>query len=312
MRYSVLIPMHNEQESVAPLLARLTKTLQSLGDSFEIIVVDDGSSDETASRLRAARGQIPQLKLLFLSRSFGHQRAITAAMDHADGDACVIMDGDLQDPPEVIPELVAKWKAGFEVVYAVRSERQGESFFKRATAHVFYRLIRLLTETPIPPDTGDFRLMDRRVMTSLKSLRERGRFLRGMVSWVGYRSASVRYIRESRNAGQTKFSLHKMMRFAWDAITSFSVVPLQAATTIGFLFSISAFFFGLYVTYARYTDGRVISGWASLMIVMLFFGGVQLIFLGVLGEYIGRIFEEVKGRPLYIVREKEGFVEARV
>lgn len=306
---SVVIPVQNEQANVGPLLERLSQVFSLFPVQPEFIFINDGSTDESGEKLRAARERDPRVKIIELSRNFGHQSAITAGIDHAEGDACIIMDGDLQDPPEVIPHMISKWKEGYDVVYAVRDRRDGETFFKKATALGFYRLLRMLTEVPIPADAGDFRLMDRRVVLALRQMEERGRFLRGLVNWVGFKQTAITFARESRHAGQTKFSVRRMMSFAVDAITSFSIVPLQIATTLGFVFSLTAFVYSLYAFRLHFFTGRTITGWTSLMVMILFFGGVQLIFLGILGEYIGRIFQEVKRRPLYIVRSREGFTD---
>jgi polyisoprenyl-phosphate glycosyltransferase len=306
---SVLIPVHNEEQNIEPLLARLLPALGSVQGACEVIFVNDGSTDATAERLDAACRRDPRVRALHLSRNFGHQPAISAAMDYAAGEAAVIMDGDLQDPPEVLPTLIAKWREGYQVVHAVREERQGETFFKRMTAYFFYRILKSVTQVPIAVDSGDFRLLDRSVVLALRGFPEKSRFLRGLVSWVGYRQATVSYVREARAAGSTKFSLSRMVRFATDAITSFSILPLRLATTLGALFSFGAFLYALTVLYAHFFSGRTVSGWTSQMIVTLFFGGVQLLFLGVLGEYVGRIFEEVKRRPLYLISRREGFDE---
>jgi dolichol-phosphate mannosyltransferase len=301
--------MHNEEDAVGPLLARLEKVLDGIEGRSEVVFVNDGSTDRTADVLRQARSKDPRIKIVHFTRNFGHQRAITAALDFAEGDACVIMDGDLQDPPELIPQMLDKWKQGFEVVYAVRAERQGETWLKRLTAHAFYRFINVMSEVPIPTDTGDFRLVDRKVVLALRAFQERGRFLRGLVNWVGFKQTAVTFVRESRISGKTKFSMSRMIRFAVDGITSFSVVPLQVATTTGLLVSAGAFVYALTVLYARIVTGEVVSGWSSLMIALLFFSGIQLVFLGLLGEYVGRIYNEVKARPLYLVRDLEGFDE---
>ena len=284
---------------------RLAAVIQDIPEDTELIVVNDGSSDTTAACLNTERPRGLPLRVIHLSRNFGHQCAITAGLDHAEGDACVIIDGDLQDPPETIPALIDQWRQGYEVVHAVRRQREGESIFKKITAAFFYRLLKAITKIPVTVDSGDFRLIDRKVVLALRTLRERGRFLRGLVSWAGYRQTSVYFVREARFAGKTKFSLGRMVRFALDAITSFSVVPLQLATTLGALFSLGSFVYAMLVLYQHFFTGRTISGWSSQMLVTLFFGGVQLLFLGILGEYIGRIFEQVKERPLYLIKEIE-------
>jgi len=304
---SVVIPVFNEEESVDILVERLRRVLDDLTIRSEVVFVNDGSRDRTAQKLGAARAKDSRIRVLNLSRNFGHQCAISAGLDRAAGEVCVIMDGDAQDPPELIPKLLAQWKEGFEVVHAVRKERQGETFFKRWTAYGFYRILRMVTDVPISKDAGDFRLMDKKVVQALRAVHERSRFLRGLVTWVGFHQTEVYFVRESRKAGKTKFSLPRMWRFAKDAITSFSVVPLQMATSLGMLFSGAAFLYSLDVLYDHFVTGRTVAGWTSLMIVVLYFGGIQMMFLGVLGEYIGRIFEEVKQRPLYVIDSEEGF-----
>jgi dolichol-phosphate mannosyltransferase len=304
---SVIIPIFNEEKTIEPLWQRLRPVLDALPGRAEVIFVNDGSTDGTADQVRRLRQADPRVRALHLSRNFGHQRAITAGLDYAEGQACVIMDGDLQDPPELIPQLLEKWQGGSHVVHAIRRARKGETRLKRWTSQAFYRLLQHLTNTPIPTDVGDFRLIDRKIVIALRSLRERGRFLRGMINWVGYTQASVPFERESRVAGRTKYSFPRMWRLAIDAITSFSIIPLQLATTLGLIISAGTFLFAVYVLYAHWVAGRTITGWTSLMIVLLFFGGVQLMFLGVLGEYVGRIFEEVKQRPLYLIETMDGF-----
>jgi len=306
---SIVVPLHNEEAIVETLVQRLKTVMDGLGVNTEVILVNDGSRDRTAEVLRQARGADQRFKVIHLSRNFGHQRAITAGLDYADGDACIIMDGDLQDPPELIPDLLTRWREGYEVVHAVRSERRGETFIKKLTAKWFYRILQAMTDVPIAKDSGDFRLMDRKVVQALRRIQERSRFLRGLVNWVGYRQTSVSYPREARMAGETKFSMRRMIRFATDAITSFSIIPLQMATTFGLVVSATAFVYAVSVLYDHFVTGRTVAGWTSLMIVVLFFGGIQMIFLGVLGEYLGRVFEEVKQRPLYLIASLEGFPE---
>ena len=277
---------------------------------FEIIYVDDGSSDSTPDILRELQLYDSRLRIVRFSRNFGHQIAITAGVEHAAGDAVVVIDGDLQDPPEVILEFVDKWQEGYDVVYGVRTEREGESAFKLWTAKYFYRFISKLSDTEIPLDTGDFRLMDRRVVDTLLEMPERDRFVRGMVSWIGYSQIAVPYRRAPRVAGSTKFSLFKMVRFATDGIVSFSIVPLRLATWVGFVASGIAIL-GIVVAVLERLFGAVglVKGWASLVIAVLFLGGVQLICMGIIGEYVGRIYGESKRRPLYVVRDRMGFGE---
>jgi polyisoprenyl-phosphate glycosyltransferase len=307
---SVVVPCANEQEVLRETNRRLVAVLESLPMDFEIIYVDDGSSDFTPDILRELQAGDSRIRIVRFSRNFGHQMAITAGVEHASGDAVVIIDGDLQDPPEVILHFVEKWKEGYEVVYGNRTERDGESAFKLWTAKYFYRFISKLSDTIIPLDTGDFRLMDRRVVDALLEMPERDRFVRGMVSWIGFSQVAVPYHRAPRVAGSTKFSLIKMMRFATDGIVSFSIVPLRLATWVGFLASGIAIL-GILIAVLERLFGVVglVKGWASLVIAVLFLGGVQLICMGIIGEYVGRIYGESKRRPLYVVRDRMGFGE---
>ena len=307
---SVVVPCVNEQEVLRETNRRLVTVLESLPMDFEIIYVDDGSSDFTPNILRELQAGDPRIRVVRFSRNFGHQMAITAGVEHASGDAALIIDGDLQDPPEVIVHFVEKWKEGYEVVYGVRTERDGESVFKLWTAKYFYRCISKLSDTIIPLDTGDFRLMDRRVVDALLEMPERDRFVRGMVSWIGFSQIAVPYRRAPRVAGSTKFSLFKMMRFATDGIVSFSIVPLRLATWVGFIASGIAIL-GILIAVLERVFGVVglVKGWTSLVIAVLFLGGVQLICMGIIGEYVGRIYGESKRRPLYVVRDRMGFGE---
>lgn len=307
--HSIVVPMYNEEEVVDLFLKRLTGAL-SMVPAYEIIVVDDGSTDRTWELLCAARERIPQLRLIRLSRNFGHQTAITAGIDAAHGDTVTVIDADLQDPPELIPKMVERWRAGADVVLAVRIARRGESVFKRVTARVFYRLIRSLAAIDLPLDAGDFRLMSRQAVDALTSLRERNRYVRGMVAWIGFRREIVGYERDPRAAGSTKYPLGKMLRLAMDGIVSFSLRPLQISGALGALAALLGFGVLVYAVLERLAGRDVLPGWTSLMVAILFMGGVQLLSLAVLGEYVGRIYEEVKGRPLYIVSERVGFDDA--
>lgn len=309
MLISVVIPIFNEEAIISELHRRLTAVMAGMPEAYELVFVNDGSRDRSVELLKDLAARDDHSRLVNLSRNFGHQIAITAGMDHARGDAVVIIDADLQDPPEVIPELAAKWREGFDVVYAVREQRRGESLFKRATAAGFYRLISKITNVDIPVDTGDFRLMSRTAVEGLKRVREKNRFVRGLVAWLGFKQTGVKFVRHERFAGETKYPLKKMLKFAFDGITSFSFLPLQLATYMGFLVSGASFLGILYVVYLRVFAHATIVGWASLMAVLLFLGGVQLITIGIIGEYIGRIYEEVKGRPLYLTQEVLGFDE---
>ena len=305
---SVVVPCLNEQEVLVESNARLVSALQQVPMNFEIIYVDDGSTDSSGELLRNLQACDDRLRVVQFSRNFGHQMAITAGIEHASGDAIVVIDADLQDPPEVIGEFVQKWLDGYDVVYGVRTERDGETAFKLWTAKIFYRSISRLSDTPIPLDTGDFRLMDRRVADALLSMPERDRFVRGMVSWLGFSQASVPYRREQRKAGVTKFSLFKMVRFALDGIFSFSILPLRLATWTGFLASVMALLGIIAVLIGKFFEmPGLVRGWSSTVIAVLFIGGVQLICIGIIGEYVGRIYGESKHRPLYVVRDRMGF-----
>lgn len=304
---SVVVPCLNEQEVIRNTHRRLTAALEHAPLNFEIIYVDDGSTDATPDLLRDLQAQDSRVRMVRFSRNFGHQIAITAGLEHASRDAVAIIDADLQDPPEVILEFLQKWMEGYDVVYGVRRERAGETAFKLWTAKVFYRIISKLSETPIPLDTGDFRLMDRSVVQALLSMPERDRFVRGMVSWLGFSQIAVPYRRAARAAGTTKFSLFKMLRFATDGIVSFSISPLRLAMWTGFAASGMAILAILYAVLERIFGAGLVKGWTSTMIAILFMGGVQLICLGIIGEYVGRIYGESKRRPLYVVRESIGF-----
>ena len=308
--YSIVIPVFNEAEVLPVLYGRLNAVMSALGQSCEILFVNDGSSDDSLAQLWNIRAQDPRVKIVSLSRNFGHQIAITAGLDHSSGEAVIVMDADLQDPPEFIPQLIAKWHAGYDVVFAVRAGRRGESIFKKATAALFYRLLDRLTSTEIPLDAGDFRLMSRRAVEALKPIRERHRFVRGLVGWIGFKHTRVEYVRDARYAGETKYPMRKMMRFAMNGIVSFSFLPLQLATYLGFIVSLCSFGYIVYAIDLKLFTDRAVQGWASIMVALLFLGGVQLISLGVIGEYIGRIYDEVKQRPLYLVEASHGFEQA--
>jgi glycosyltransferase involved in cell wall biosynthesis len=308
MLLSLVIPCMNEQEVLRETNQRIVEFLNQASVNFEIIYVDDGSTDSTPDVLRELQAQDARLRVVRFSRNFGHQIAITAGLEHTSGDAVVIIDADLQDPPEVILEFLAKWLDGYDVVYGVRTEREGETVFKLWTSKFFYRFISQLSDTRIPIDTGDFRLLDRRVVASLLTMPERDRFVRGMVSWVGFSQVGVPYRRASRAAGSTKFSLFKMVRFALDGIFSFSILPLRLATWTGFAASGLALLGIIIVLLDKFfAIPGMVKGWSSTVIAVLFIGGVQLICLGIIGEYVGRIYGESKHRPLYVVRERMGF-----
>lgn len=305
---SVVVPCFNEEAVVHETHRRLTRVVSRLDDlDYEIIYVDDGSSDHTPELLEAVQRADPQVRVIRLSRNFGHQIAITAGLEHAAGDAVVLIDADLQDPPEVIPEMVARWREGYDVAYGERIAREGETRFKVLTARLFYRLLNSLTETQIPLDAGDFRLMDRRVVEALHAMPECDRFVRGLVSWVGFRQIAVPYHRASRYAGESKYPLRKMLRFAFDGITSFSVAPLRAVTAVGAVASAVALAAIVYALALRIFTGGRLAGWTAALIGLLFIGGVQLVSLGIIGEYVGRIYGEAKRRPLYLMRDRIGF-----
>jgi polyisoprenyl-phosphate glycosyltransferase len=307
---SIVVPLYNEAGNVAPLLKRIGDVVDRLSADFdsEIVLVNDGSADGTAAEVRREMERRAHLVFVSLSRNFGHQLAATAGLDIARGDAVVLMDGDLQDPPELIEAFLRKWRDGYDVVYAVRRTRPGESRFKLFTARAFYRIIKRLTKVAIPVDTGDFRLMSRRVVDALHRSPERNRFLRGMVSWVGFNQTAIEYDRDVRYAGTTKYPLGKMIRFAMDGITSFSDIPLRFASYFGFFVSAVAFVYALIVIAFKLFSLKppaYTPGWASTIVAVLFLGGVQLMSLGILGEYLGRVYDEVKGRPLYLISDIE-------
>ncbi len=301
--YSIIAPIFNEYDNLPVLYRRIKEVMDSTNETWELILVDDGSTDNSTERIQELSKNDPVIRPIIFARNFGHQIAVTAGLDYSRGEAVVIIDADLQDPPEMILELAKKWKEGFEVVYAVRAERQGESWFKLFTASLFYRLIYRITDVKIPMDTGDFRLIDRKVVNVMNNMREKHRFLRGMGAWVGFKQIGVNYKREARFAGETKYPFKKMLKLAITAITGFSYFPLQVATYFGVISAGIAIIAIPAVIFARLTGSQAFFGQATTLIAVLFFGGVQLISLGVLGEYIGRIYDEAKGRPLYIVRE---------
>jgi polyisoprenyl-phosphate glycosyltransferase len=297
---SVVAPMHDEAETVTRFHERVSAALE--GETWELVVVDDGSRDGTGARLAELSESDPRVRVVVLSRSYGHQAALTAGLEHARGDAVVMLDGDLQDPPEVITEMLERWREGSDVVYAVRSDRPGETPFKLITARWFYRLFARLARIELAADSGDFRLMDRAPLDALLSMPERSRFLRGMTVWVGFTQTAIPYERAARTGGSSKYTLHRMIRLAFDAITSFSHAPLQAATVLGFVFSLLAFLAIPLAIVARYADIYE-RGVPSTIVIILLLGGIQLITVGIIGEYVGRIYDEVKHRPLYVVRD---------
>jgi polyisoprenyl-phosphate glycosyltransferase len=309
---SIVIPVYNEELVLEEMYRRLTVLLAARGIDYELILVDDGSSDGTASTARDLCQRDERVKLIRFSRNFGHQIAITAGMDRAAGQVVAVIDADLQDPPETILAMIDKWREGYRVVYGVRQQRSGEGVLKRATAAVFYRLLRRLTKVDIPVDAGDFRLMDGKVIQQLRSMRERHRFVRGMTSWVGFKQCGVEYVREKRYAGQSKYPFRKMLAFASDAIFSFSHIPLRISSSFGLLCAGIGFVLILYGLISRFfSPASAIPGWASVLAAVLFLGGIQLVTIGILGEYLGRVYEEVKGRPLYVIEEELNFERRR-
>ena len=304
---SVVAPVHNEAPGLAEFFSRLIPVLDGLGTSYEIICVDDGSSDNSLERLLELRERMPALKVLSLSRNFGKDVAVSAGFDYARGAAVVPIDADLQDSPELIERMVAKWREGYDVVYATRGRRAGESWFKRMTARYFYRVLDRITDIPIPHDTGDFRLLDRRVVDVLVRLPERTRFMKGLFAWVGFKQTALMFDREPRHTGASKWSYWRLWNFALDAITSFSSLPLRVWSYVGVVIALFSFLYAVFLAGLKIIRGVDVPGYISLMVVVLFFGGVQLITLGIIGEYMARMYNEVKGRPLYLVRDAWGF-----
>lgn len=307
--YSIIVPLYNEEEVIEELYKRLKKVMDSCEEGYEVIFVDDGSKDKTYEKVKVICNEDNGFKLVKFSRNFGHQAAITAGMNTSIGKAVIVIDADLQDPPEVILKMIEKWKEGYEVVYGKRVKRNGEGLFKKVSAKIFYRTLNSLTSVKIPVDTGDFRLIDRKVCDELNALPERNRYIRGLVSWLGFKQTAVEFVREGRYAGETKYPLRKMLKFAADAVTAFSYKPLKLASYFGTLISILSFAYLIVVIYQKLFTDLTVSGWASIIACTIFFNGIILIMLGIIGEYIGRIYEEAKGRPLYIVRETIGIKE---
>jgi dolichol-phosphate mannosyltransferase len=307
---SFVIPVFNEEPVIPELSRRLSAFLAAIDGTWEVVFVDDGSRDRSRELLVELCRRERRFKLVGLSRNFGHQLAITAGMDHASGAAVVVMDADLQDPPEVVAEMLARHREGYDVVYGVRRRRENESFFKRGTAALFYRLLRSMVGVQIPLDAGDFRLMSRRVVVALASLREAHRFVRGMVAWIGFRQTAVYYDRPARFAGETHYPLRKMMKFAIDGITSFSAVPLKLATYLGVLSGVIGFTTALWALWEKLSGRFTVPGWTTLMVAVCFAASAQLLMIGILGEYVGRIYDEVKRRPLYFVSESVNLADA--
>jgi polyisoprenyl-phosphate glycosyltransferase len=306
-----VIPVFNEQETLPELHSRLAAVIDGLDGDVEILFVDDCSFDRTHDLLVDIQRRDPRVKVIRFARNFGHQIAISAGLDFALGDAVIVMDADLQDPPEVVPDLIARWREGYEVVYAVREQREGEAWIKRVTAAWFYRLLRRLASVSMPVDVGDFRLVDRQALDAFRSMRERRRYVRGMFSWVGFRQTGVLYKRPERFAGEPKYSFSKSLRLAVDGIVSFSNAPLRLALIWGFFFAAASFVIGISAIVAKLAGAFVVPGWASIFVVVSFLGGIQLMLMGMMGLYIGRIYEEVKARPLYVIRETHGLGDDR-
>ena len=300
----IVIAAYNEADALPAMHARLSRVLDAMGLPAQVVYVDDGSRDATWQVLGAIAADDPRVRLLRLSRNFGKELALTAGLDHVDADAVVVLDADGQDPPELLPEFVARWREGHDVVYGTRASRDGESWLKRATASAFYRTINRVSNTGIPADTGDFRLMSRRVVESLRGLRERQRFMKGLFAWVGFPNTSIAYRREARIAGRSKFNYWRLWNFALEGITGFSTAPLRVATYVGLGTALLAFGYGMWIIAKTLAWGDPVQGWPTMMAVVLFLGGVQLMALGVIGEYLGRLYLEAKQRPLYLVQER--------
>ncbi len=308
--YSIIVPVYNEEETLGELSQSLLTLLDELNDSAEVIMIDDGSTDRSYSMMLEFHRQDPRFKIIHFSRNFGHQIAITAGMDMSGGDAVIIMDADLQDPPGVVLEMVKKWREGYDIVYGKREYRAKETFFKLGTAMLFYRLMNKLSNIDIPVNVGDFRLVDRKAVEVMRSMKESHRFVRGMFSWMGFKQIAVPYRREGRFAGKTKYSLVKMFALAVDGIISFSSAPLRMVLNLGLLVSLVSMIAGIVIIVLKLTGGYTVTGWTSLIVSIFFLGGLQLFVMGIIGEYLGRVFVEVKRRPLYVVRELHGIEDS--
>lgn len=304
-RFSIVAPIYNEEGNIQVLYERITQVMDSTGETWELVTINDGSRDRSLEMLEALAAKDPRIKVINFARNFGHQIAVTAGLDHTRGDAVVIIDADLQDPPEMILEMIERWRAGYQVVYAVREERHGESWFKVMTAKIFYRLIYRITDVAIPLDTGDFRLMDRKVVDALNSMREHNRFIRGLTSWIGFKQTGVSYVRQARYSGETKYPLRKMVRFAMDAITGFSYFPLQIMIYFSFVLGVLAVLSIPVISVLRVVMGTTfLGGQVTTIVLLLILSSFQLFFLFVMGQYVARIYDETRGRPLYIVASR--------
>jgi len=311
-RYSIVAPIFNEEGNIQKLYDRVSQVMNSTTESWELVTVNDGSRDKSFEMLEALSRKDPRIKVINFARNFGHQLAVTAGLQHTSGDAMVVIDADLQDPPELILDMIERWKAGYHVVYAVRQERKGESWFKLVTAKLFYRLIYRITDVDIPLDTGDFRLMDRKVVDALNSMPEHNRFIRGLTSWIGFKQTGVTYVREAREWGETKYPLKKMVGFAMDAVTGFSYFPLQVMVYVAFILGVLAILAVPIIAILRLILGfQFLGGQVTNIVVLLIVGSFQLFFLFILGQYVARIYDETRGRPLYIVAEKVGFNDVK-
>ena len=306
IKYSIVVPVYNEEDSIPGLVKQLREVMDCLDGPAEVLLVDDGSRDAGYQLMLAANADDPRFKPLQLSRNFGHQVAITAGMDVASGQAVVVMDADLQDPPQVILEMAARWQEGYEIVYAVRERREGETFLKKATARLYYNLLRRLAEVDQQIDVGDFRLVDRKALDAFLQMRERNRYVRGMFCWIGFRQVAVRYTRASRQAGHSKYRLRKMLRLASDGIVGFSAAPLRLGVMAGLLMAVAAVGYGLLAIALKLAGLPYVPGYASLLVTITFLSGIQLIVIGIVGQYLARVYDEVRGRPLYLVRQARG------
>lgn len=304
---SIIVPVYNEEENIHEFYKRTTKVLDNLQQPYEIIFIDDGSTDSSFEKINKIYGNDKRIKIIQFSRNFGHQIALTAGIDYASGDAVIMMDADLQHPPELIPELIKKWKEGYDIVYTIREKNKNPGFLKKLTSQLFYSLLNKISKIDIPEGAADFRLLSRPVVENLRNFKERNRFIRGLISWIGYKKVAIPYIADVRFAGKSKYTFKKMLKFAISGITSFSSVPLYFSAFLGSIIAGVSFVYALHAIYAKFFTNRVVPGWTSILVSVLFLGGIQLITIGILGEYLAKIYDEVKQRPLYIVKQVKGF-----